>query len=665
MRSQCQKAKFPVRFAFTLLLLLSALAALSGQTMDITILATSDVHNNYMDYDYFTDTPTEQTGLVRIATAIKEIRARDPNVLLFDNGDLIQGNPVGEYLAALPLEEGEPSPIMELFNIMKYDAMVLGNHEFNFGLPYLDAVIRGANFPVLGANVVTYFTGAPYYRPYNILVRNFTDRDGNLQSLKIGVLGVLTPQIVTWDGALLKGKVRTLDGYDAARRYVPEIKAAGADIVVILAHTGIQDYPRKGGEENFGHFLTEIPGVDVVITGHAHEKFPGRAFERMRGVDTAKGTINGIPVVMPGSFADTLGLVRLALRRTSEGWERIDGSGSLLPVYDSAARKANYAADPELRSLLNPLHEAVLEYIRAPVGASGGGDAAGGRLTAALTSFFAVIRDDYSVQIINEAQIHYARQVLASGPYAKLPILSAAAPFKAGGRQGPRYYTNVPAGPLAIKNIADLYVYPNTVVILKLSGAGIKEWLEHSAGQFNQLDGGNQGEQYIQNDDFPTYLYDVIDGSGNGDPGGEGALTYKIDTTQPAKYNRDGSIQNPGAERIKELRYNGAPIDPAQEFALVTNNYRAYGGGNFPGGSPGNIILESPDESRQVILRYINEKRELSPRPNNNWELILPQGSGPLLFLSSPEANTPDSLPAGISFVRATDTGFAVYQVQP
>jgi 2',3'-cyclic-nucleotide 2'-phosphodiesterase/3'-nucleotidase len=659
MRIQSLKARF--RFTLAALFLVSAFAGLYGQTMDITILATSDVHNNYMDYDYFTDMPTEQTGLVRIATAIKEIRARDPNVLLFDNGDLIQGNPLGEYLAALPLEEGEVSPIMELLNTMKYDAMVLGNHEFNFGLPYLDALIRGANFPVLGANVVTHFTGAPYYRPYSILVRNFTDRDGNLQSLRIGVLGVLTPQIVTWDGALLKGKIRTLDGYDAARRYVPEIKAAGADIVVILAHTGIQDYPRKGGEENFGHFLTEIPGVDVVITGHAHEKFPGRAFEKTRGADIAKGTINGVLVVMPGSFADTLGLVKLALRRTSDGWARIDGSGSLLPVYDSAARKANYAADGELTALLAPLHGAALEYIRAPVGAVEGGEAAAGRLTEALTSFFAVIRDDYSVQIINEAQIRYARQVLASTPHARLPILSAAAPFKAGGRQGPRYYTNVPAGPLAIKNIADLYVYPNTVVILKLSGEGIKEWLEHSAGQFNQLDGGNQGEQYIQNNDFPTYLYDVIDG----DDEEGGALTYKIDTSQPAKYNRDGSLQNPGAERIKDLRYKGAPIDPAQEFALVTNNYRAYGGGNFPGGSPRNIILESPDESRQVILRYINEKRELSPRPNNNWELILPRSSGPLLFLSSPDANAPDTLPAGVSFVRMADSGFAVYRVQP
>jgi 2',3'-cyclic-nucleotide 2'-phosphodiesterase/3'-nucleotidase len=379
--------------------------------------------------------------------------------------------------------------------------------------------------------------------------------------------------------------------------------------------------------------------VDAVISGRG--QFPGRASEKTQGADIEKGTINGVPTV--GGLAGSLGVIRVAARRTNDGWERIDGGGSLIPVYDTAARKPNFEVDQELGDLLESPHQAVLDYIHSPLGE-------GVSLTGALTSFFAVIRDNYSVQIINEAQIRYAQQALVSTPYAGLPILSAAAPFRAGGPQGPRHYTTIPAGPLVIKNIADLYPYPNTMVILKLTGAGIKEWLEHSAGQFNQLD-GTQEEQLIQNDDFPTYLFDVIDG-----------VSYKIDATQPAKYNRDGSVRNAGAERIKDLRYNGEPIKGNQEFALVTNNYRAYGGGNFPGGSPGNIILETPDENRQVILRYINEKGTISPQPDNNWELILPTGSGPLLFLSSPEAQ--NDLPAGINFVNMTETGFAVYRVE-
>ena len=643
------------KFRSVYLVLILALVSIPvfTQTVDLTILATTDVHNNYNDYDYFTDLPTEQSGLVRISTAIKEQRAKNPNVLLFDNGDNIQGNPIGEFLAKYPPQKGEISPIMTLLNAMQYDAMSLGNHEFNFGLDYLNSVISGAKFPVLSANVVNAIRKTPYFRPYTILLRTFKDRDGRLQIVRVGVLGLLPPAILTWDGANLKGKVETVDAYETAVKYVPEIKAAGADIVVILAHGGIADFARRGGEENFAYYLTQIPGVDAVVTGHAHEKFPSRTFQKISGADLDKGTINGIPVVMAGSFADTLGMIKLTLTKSGGKWQSSGGTGSLLPVWDGAARKANYEADADLK--YSPLgiqaHEVMLNYIRSPVGGDEGGSSSGGSLTSPLTSFFSVIRDDYSVQIINESQIRYAEQALAGTPYAKLPILSAAAPFKAGGRNGPKYYTNVPAGPLAIKNIADIYVYPNTVVILKLTGAQIKDWLEMSAGQFNRLNTGS-AEQYIQNDDFPTYLYDVIDG-----------VTYKIDVTQPAKYNRDGTINNAQAERIKDLRYKGQPIQLNQEFALVTNNYRAYGGGNFPNANPNNIILESPDESRQVILQYINEKRTITPSPDNNWSLILPQGSGPLLFMSSPDAQ--GSLPQGITFVRTNDAGYAVYKVQP
>jgi 2',3'-cyclic-nucleotide 2'-phosphodiesterase/3'-nucleotidase len=431
------------------------------------------------------------------------------------------------------------------------------------------------------------------------------------------------------------------------------MKAAGADIVVILAHGGLADFARRGGEENFTYYLTQIPGVDAVIAGHAHEKFPSRTFEKINGANTTKGTVNGIPFIMPGGFADTLGVIKLTLTKSGGKWQRSGGTASLLPVWDSAARKANYAADSDIKNDRPAVegHQAMLNYIRSPVGVEEGrGESSGGKLTERLTSFFSLVRDDYSVQIINEAQMLYAEKALANTPYASLPMLSAAAPFKAGGRNGPKYYTNVPAGPLAIKNIADLYVYPNTVVILKITGSQVKEWLEMSAGQFNQLNSGSQ-EQFIQNDAFPTYNFDVLDG-----------VTYKIDLTQPAKYRTDGSINDPQAERIRDLRFKGQPIPPNQDFAVVSNNYRAYGGGNFPGAGPANIILETPDENRQAILRYIAEKQTITPKPDNNWSLVLPQTGGPFLFLSSPDAQ--GSLPEGITFARMAETGFAVYRLR-
>jgi 2',3'-cyclic-nucleotide 2'-phosphodiesterase/3'-nucleotidase len=620
-----------------------------GQSVDISILATSDIHTHYLPYDYFTDTPVETDGLVMVATAIQQEREKNPNVLLFDDGDNIQGTPLGDYLAKNPPQGDDVSPIMRLLNAMDYDAMALGNHEFNFGLDYLNMIIRGSQFPVLCANVVNPITRTPYFTPYTILIRSFLDDAGNLQTLRIGVLGLVPPQILAWDGANLRGRVDVLDGPDTARKYVPEIKAKGADLVVILAHSGIDDGFRRGREENFAWYLTEIPDVDVVVSGHAHLKFPGPVYASVKGVDLEAGTINGVSTLMPSCFGDTLGVINLKLAYEDGKWRRAATASKLIPMYDTAARKSLFSADEDLSALLAEEHEATVAYIRSPVGGEGEDGAV---LTAPLTSFFALAKDDYSVQIINEAQTWYARETLKDTPYAGLPVLSAAAPFKAGGRQGPGYYTNVAAGPLAIKNIADLYVYSNTIVIVKASGADLREWLEMSAGQFNRIE-ARQDEQFLINDAFPTYNYDVIDG-----------LTYTIDLGQPARYGANGALQNPEARRITDLRHQGRPVEDTDEFAVATNNYRAYGGGNFPGVGPSQIIFASPDENRQVILKYLEYAKRIEPQADGNWKLAIPEGAGPVVFNSSPLGETLEE--PGIRYLRADgSTGYGVYQLAP
>jgi 2',3'-cyclic-nucleotide 2'-phosphodiesterase/3'-nucleotidase len=621
-----------------------------GQSVDISILATSDVHTHYLPYDYFTDTPVETDGLVMVATAIRQEREKNPNVLLFDDGDNIQGTPLGDYLAKNPPQGDEISPIMRLLNAMDYDAMALGNHEFNFGLEYLNTIIRGSQFPTLCANVVNPITKTPYFTPYTILLRPFVDDQGNSQMLRIGVLGLTPPQILAWDGAHVRGKVEALDGPETARRYVPEMKAKGADLVVILAHSGIDDSFRRGREENFAWYLTEIPDVDVVISGHVHMKFPGPAYAEVRGVDLDAGTINGVSTLMPNCFGDTLGVVNLRLTYEDGKWRRAAAASTLIPIYDTAAKKSIFPVDENLSALLAEEHEATVAYIRSPVGGEGEDGAV---LTAPLNSFFALVKDDYSVQIINEAQAWYAEEIMKSTPYADLPILSAAAPFKAGGRQGPGYYTNVAAGPLAIKNIADLYVYSNTIVIVKASGADLREWLEMSAGQFNRIDPAVQDEQFLINETFPTYNYDVIDG-----------LTYTIDLGQPPRYGTNGALQNPEARRITDLRYRGNALQDTDEFAVVTNNYRAYGGGNFPGVGPSQIIFAAPDENRQVILKYLEYAKRIEPRADGNWKLNIPGGAGPAVFYSSPLGENAGE--PGIRFLRTDGSaGYGVYQLLP
>ncbi len=640
------------RMLFVAVAFLAAATACFAQTADIKIFATSDVHNNYLPYDYFTDTPNEQYGLVKALAPVYAARAAGENVLLFDDGDLIQGNPMGEVLAQTLPTKKNPSPIMTLLNAAGYDAMTLGNHEFNFGLPYLNAVISGAKFPVVNANVVKGKSLKPYFTPYVIIKKTVKDRDGKERVIKVGVTGFAPPQIIQWDNANLAGKVSTVDIYDAAAKYVPEMKKKGADIVVLLAHTGMSAFPRKGGEENAGAYLADIPGVDAVVTGHAHMKFPSKAFASLPGVDLDKGLINGIPFVMPNSFADNIAEIDLTVELKNGKWTRVDAQTKLLPVWDAAAKKSNYEAIPELVNILKDANEKTLAYIRAPIvaDASTGGPSAG-EVTAPLTSFFALERDQYSVQIINEAQSWYAKTALKGTANAGLPILSAAAPFKAGGRQGPKYYTNVPAGPLAVKNMADLYVYANTVTIIKVTGADVKEWLEMSAGQFNRIDPTATAEQDLINDKFPTYNYDVIDG-----------VTYQIDVTKKARYNTDGTIADAASERIVGLSYNGAPIDPKQEFVVVTNNYRAGGGGNFPNVNPGKIILSSPDESRQVILKYIASRGKIDPKADDNWSLAPFKAAGPVVFQTSPLGA--DALPSGITFLGLLDTGYGKYALK-
>ncbi len=242
-------------------------------------------------------------------------------------------------------------------------------------------------------------------------------------------------------------------------------------------------------------------------------------------------------------------------------------------------------------------HEATLAYVRTPVG----------KTSAPLYSYFALVADDPSVQIVSQAQTWYIKQMLADTQFKDLPVLSAAAPFKAGGRGGADYYTDVPAGDIAIKNVADLYLYPNTVQAVAITGAQVKNWLEMSAGMFNHIEPGSK-DALLLNNDFPSYNFDVIDG-----------VTYQIDLSQPPKYDLSGKAVNPDSNRIQNLAFEGKPIDPAQKFVVVSNNYRAGGGGSFPEIASDKVIFQAPDTNRDVIVRYVHDQGTINPSADGNW----------------------------------------------
>ncbi|HHT3528451.1 bifunctional 2',3'-cyclic-nucleotide 2'-phosphodiesterase/3'-nucleotidase [Enterobacter asburiae] len=642
-----------IKFSATLLATLIA-ASVQAATVDLRILETTDLHSNMMDFDYYKDTPTEKFGLVRTASLIDAARGEVKNSVLVDNGDLIQGSPLGDYMATRGLKKGEIHPVYKAMNTLDYTVGNLGNHEFNYGLTYLHDALAGAKFPYVNANIIDVKTQKPLFTPYLIKETNVVDQDGKKQTLKIGYIGFVPPQIMTWDKANLDGKVTVNDITETARKYVPEMREKGADLVVVVAHSGLSADPYQAMAENSVYYLSEVPGVDAILFGHAHAVFPGKDFASIKGADIEKGTLNGVPSVMPGMWGDHLGVVDLVLNNDGGSWKVTQSKAEARPIYDAAAKKSLAAEDKKLVGVLKHDHDATREFVSKPIGKSADN----------MYSFLALVQDDPTVQVVNMAQKAYAEHFVQGDPdLAKLPVLSAAAPFKVGGRKNdPASYVEVEKGQLTFRNAADLYLYPNTLVVVKATGQEVKEWLECSAGQFNQIDPHSSKPQSLINwDGFRTYNFDVIDG-----------VNYQIDVTQPAKYDGECQAINPQAERIKNLTFNGKAIDPNATFLVVTNNYRAYGG-KFAGTGDSHIAFASPDENRSVLAAWISAESkkagEIHPAVDNNWRLA-PIHSDTKLDIrieTSPSdkaaAFIKDKAQYPMKKVATDDIGFAIYQV--
>ncbi len=592
----------------------------------LRLMETTDIHVNVFPYDYYADKPNDTMGLARTATIIDTIRAEAANSLLIDNGDVLQGNPMGDYMAyQRGLKDGDVHPVIKAMNTLGYTVGTLGNHEFNYGLDFMFKVLGGANFPFVCANLTKgQLASDPkndelFFKPYIIVEKMIKDGSGNENPVKIGFIGFVPPQIMLWDIKNLEGKAQTRDIVEAAKAWVPAMKEAGADIVIALSHSGIDGSAPTDKMENASLHLAAVDGIDAIFTGHQHLVFPGpKTWDGIQNADPVKGTLHGKPAVMAGFWGSHLGLIDLLLEKDGKSWKIVDFTSEARPIYHRDDKKkvvADVADKKEVVDAAKAEHEATLAYVRTPVG----------KTSAPLYSYFALVADDPSVQIVSQAQTWYIKQMLADTEYKDLPVLSAAAPFKSGGRGGADYYTDVPAGDLAIKNIADLYLYPNTVQAVVITGEQVKNWLEMSAGMFNEIKEGTKDAELL-NADFPSYNFDVIDG-----------VTYQIDLAQPRKYDNDGNAINAGSNRIQNLAFDGKPIDPSQKFVVVTNNYRAGGGGKFPEIAADKVVFQAPDTNRDVIVRYVHEQGTINPAADGNWT-FKPVTGATATFQSGPKA---------------------------
>ena len=627
-----------------------AAANVSAADVKLRIMETTDLHMHAMNYDYYRNQEVDGFGLARTATLIRDARAQARNSLLFDNGDLIQGNPMGDYMArSRGLSFGEVHPMYKAMNLLGYDAANIGNHEFNYGLDFMLKSISGANFPYVLSNVYAVdgdddpSNDKHYIKPYILLDRRVMDEDGEWHDIKVGVIGFTPPQIMNWDKGHLEGNLTVRGIVETAEKLVPVMREEGADLVIAIPHSGIAESHPAGLKENATAELSMVEGIDAILFGHAHTVFPSKAYADFPGVDLEKGTLNGVPSVMPGFWGSHLGIIDLTISNDGEGWSVSDSAVENRPIFrrEGRSRIAIVGSQQDIVDAVKEEHEGTIAWVGQPVGT----------ITSPINSFFALVQDDPSIQIVNNAQTWYGEQVIEGTEYEGLAVLSAGAPFKAGGRGGPEYFTNLPAGEIAIRNVADLYIYPNTVRLVKLNGAQVKEWLERSATQFNTIDPSSTEAQQLISESHPSYNFDVIDG-----------VSYSIDVTQPSKYGNKGELLDESASRIVDLTFNGEAIDLAQEFVVVTNNYRAGGGGTFPGLDGSTIIVEAPQTNRQVLVDYILASGTLDPQADSNWGFAPINGEVEVVFDTAPTAVDAGNA-ANFEYVETLESGFARYRI--
>ncbi len=558
-------------------------------SLRLRLLATTDLHAHLFPFNYYANRADASVGLARLAAPILQARAECPNLLLFDNGDTFQGAPLGDAALSDLMAAAQAHPMIAAMNGLGYDAATLGNHDFDYGIDALGRITAAARHPIVSANVIRCGGAGPLVAPHVILERMMIDTSGGLRVVRIGVTGALPPQTMQWGRTLLAGRVEIEPIVPAITREVALMRAAGADLIVVLAHSGLGHAGAAPDDENVALALAGLDGVDAVVAGHTHRVFPTPGLSAVADA--------GAALVQPGFFGSHLGQIDLELR----AHRPTDGESMRWSVAktQSRLRASEEVRDQDHRALRNRLyrwpafraemargHRLTRAYCARPLG----------RSDVALETFFSLLAPCAATQLIADAKRAAVAPIIAQNPaLAALPLLACTTPYKAGGRGGPEAYTDVPTGALSLRHAADLYPYSNGIALLQANGRQIRDWLERAVSAFRQIIPGQDGPQALLDPDFASYNFDRLDG-----------LCYQIDLSQPARTDAEGDVINPAAVRIRDLcTLAGQPVADTDVFLIVTNTYRAAGGGHFPAAAACETVFISPAPLRDGLARHI------------------------------------------------------------
>jgi 2',3'-cyclic-nucleotide 2'-phosphodiesterase / 3'-nucleotidase len=576
-------------------------ARLTAPLASLRLIATSDLHASLMPYDYCANRPNSSMGLGAVSQQIAEARGEARNCLLFDNGDFLQGSPIADFAANARRRRAHP--VITAFNTLGYDAVTLGNHEFDYGLRFLAQALKNARFPVVSANVAKRLGKSParddtLVPPFAILRRQIVDRSGKEHLIRVGVIGFAPPQIEEWDRDTPDGGILTRDILASARAWLPRLRARGADIIVALAHTGIGALDPEHGTENAATALAALPEIDAVVAGHSHQVFPGPDIPAGAAVDPVAGRLAGKPAVMPGHSASHVGIIDLELERCTSGsrrWRVVAASTRVGPRTAAPA-----LATPALHQALAPDHRAALAWSRRHLGET----------RVPLQTHFATVAPSAALNLIAEAKADHVRQALSDTIWRQIPLLSSATPFRSGGRGGPLNYTDIPAGPLRMRNLSDLYPFPNTVVTLLLTGAQITTWLERAATVFNRIEPGDSYTPLL-NPNVPGFVFETIP-----------QLSYAIDLSQPARFDVQGRLVNPEARRITGLTHDNHPVRDEDRFLLVTNTHRAGRARLQDPESDLKVVFTDGARVQSIIASYLQRQGSITGTARRNWHFL-------------------------------------------
>lgn len=544
------------------------------RTFTLTVMGTTDLHGNLFNWDYylnreFDDFAHNDVGLAKISTLVSGVRAAvgRQRTLLLDAGDTIQGTPLAYYYAKVePITRAHVHPMAAAMNAIGYTAAALGNHEFNYGLDVLRTFERQLDFPLLAANALDVGTGLPAFPPY--IVKTVWRTGG--QPLRVGILGLTNPGIAVWDRAHVDG-VLTFPGLvEQALHWVPEVRSK-SDLVIVVAHSGADLSSSLGDQvpfpENCAELVAEtVPGIDAILVGHAHVEIAQRL---------VTNKVTGRPVLLtePLYSGKRLSVMEFDLQYDKR-WRLVESRSSVLS-------SATVPEDPRIVRLLRHDHEKVVTYVNARIGTCLGA------MSAARSRF----EDTPALGLINHVQ------ALELAKSTSLPVLSLCAPFNRAAA--------IPAGEVSVRDVAGLYIFDNTLVGVRLTGAELRDFLEESARYFPQVSSAGPFTPAELSADVPDYNFDIAYGL-------EAPLTYDVDIARPV------------GSRIVDLRYDGVLVGASQEFAVAVNNYRQAGGGDFPHIASAPVLHNQQQEIRQLLIDWVKAAGVIDPASftRSDWRLV-------------------------------------------